>query len=215
MTQTIRNLILPAAMFLFLGAPPISRAQTDPATLPARESHDGLLIAVDPYLDEARYKDRFGKKNPFNTGIIAIEIFFRNDNDKPIRVGIDAIRLILKPGDHDRQRLRPLSSEEVADQVLNPGTANPTVPRSPIPGRGKKSSRGKDWQQLESSLRAVVLSGDLVPPHGTLHGFLYFDIDNHYEWISSGEVYFPDLKLFPEMKPLFYFEVSLASVRKR
>jgi hypothetical protein len=216
MTPTLRLRTLLAALAFCGGPAPFARAQTDPATLPARESHDGLTISVDPYLEQARYKDRFGsKKTPFDAGIIAIEFFFRNDNDKPIRVGIDGIRLTLRAEGHDRQRLRSLSPEDVADQVWNPGTANPTAPRSPIPGRGKKLARGKDWQQLEAALRAVELSGDLVPPHGTLHGFLYFDMDNHFEWLSTGAIYFPDLKFFPEMKPLFYFDISLAAVRPR
>jgi hypothetical protein len=216
MIPTFRQLSLVAAACLITSSVPVARAQSDPAALSARESHDGLTISVDPYLEAARYKDRFGnKKTPYDAGIIAIEIFFRNDNDMPIRVGIEGIRLTLKPEGHDRQRLQPLTPEDVADQVWNPGTANPTAPRTPIPGRGKKPARGKDWQQLQAALRAVMLSGDLVPPHGTLHGFLYFDLDSHFEWISTGGVYFPDLKVFPEMKPLFYFEVSLATSHPR
>jgi hypothetical protein len=188
-------------------------AQTDPASLPAREKHDNLTISLDPYQDQARSKDRFGKKTPFDAGIVAIEIFFRNQNDKPIRVGLDTIRLVLKPEGHDRQRLLPLSPEDVADSILGREDPNPTVKRKPLPRGIPSSKRGKDWQQLTGSLREAALSGDLVPPHGVLHGFLYFDIDRHFEWLSDGDLYVPDLKFFPEQKDLFYFEVSLAPAR--
>src|SRR5713101_934362 len=56
-------------------APP----QIDPATLPARDVHQGMLIAADPYTDEARSKAKFGKKNPVDSGILALEVYLRND----------------------------------------------------------------------------------------------------------------------------------------
>src|SRR5437763_10182808 len=34
---------------------------TDPASLPAHDSHQGLLIAADPYSSAGRYKERFAK----------------------------------------------------------------------------------------------------------------------------------------------------------
>jgi hypothetical protein len=191
------------------------RAQTDPASLPSRDAHDNLVIAADPYLEEVRYKDRFGKKNPFEAGVVAIEVFFRNEGDKPIRIGLEGIRLTLRPSGENRQRLEPLGSEEVADLVFNKGGQNPTISRAPYPRRGPKPARGKDWQQLETALRSVALGGDLVPPHGAIHGFLYFDLGHRYEWIPSGTLYFPDVKTFPEQKALLYFEVSLAAVRPR
>ncbi len=216
MRMTFFNrLIVLALLSLAAGAALPARAQTDPASLPARESHDGLLIAADPYQSESRYKERFGKKTPFDGGIVAIEVFFRNENDKPIRVGLDSIRLILRPEGHDRQRLEPLAPEDVADQILGKNNPNPTVKRMPLPRPIPRSSRTKEWQQVVASVREAALSGDLVPPHGVLHGFLFFDLDHHYEWIPAGELYFPDLKILPEQKTLFFFEVSLAPVRPR
>jgi hypothetical protein len=193
----------------------LAQAQTDPATLPARETHDKLTIAVDPYLDQARYKDRFGKKTPFDGGVVAIEVFFRNENEKPIRVGLESIRLILKPEGHDRQRLEPLAPEEVADAILGQNDPNPTVKRKPLPRGIPSSNRGKEWQQIMGALREAELSGDLVPPHGMLHGFLYFNVARHFEWLPDGDLYFPDLKLIPEQKELFYFEVSLSPARPK
>jgi hypothetical protein len=40
------------AWFLLLTGSP--RAQTNPASLPAHDRHEGLLVAADPYTDAAR-----------------------------------------------------------------------------------------------------------------------------------------------------------------
>src|SRR5713101_6299554 len=75
---------LPISIAMLVSLPfVLGQTQQDPASLPARDSHEGLLIAADPYQDATRYKTRFGKKNPYDAGILAIEVYFRNDNDKP------------------------------------------------------------------------------------------------------------------------------------
>ena len=82
-------------------------AQTDPLTLPTRDSHQNLLIVADPYLTADRYKGTFGKKSPHDAGIVAIDVYFRNDNDAPIRINPDTIELVVSPPDEQRQRLAP------------------------------------------------------------------------------------------------------------
>jgi hypothetical protein len=49
-----------------------ANASIDPATLPARDVHQGLLIAVNPYTSAEQYKARFGKRTPYDGGILAI-----------------------------------------------------------------------------------------------------------------------------------------------
>ena len=43
---------------------PARTASPDPASLPAHDSHQGLVIAADPYISAERYKDKFGKHTP-------------------------------------------------------------------------------------------------------------------------------------------------------
>lgn len=206
-------LIRTAPGFLFLLAAVPVWAQVDPASLPARDAHEGLLIAADPYQDAARYKARFGKKNPYEAGIVAIEVFFRNDNDKPIQVDRDRIRLLVTLPESERQRLEPLDMEDVVDRILNPGGPNPTVPRRPFPRRVPKAGRSKDWKELEASLRAVALEADILPPRSMMHGFLFFDLNHRYEWLPHARLYLPDLKFLGNRQALFYFEVDLAVAR--
>ncbi len=106
----------------------------DPASLPARDSHQGLLIAADPYTTADRYKAKFGKRTPYDGGILAIEVFVRNDNDLPIRINLKTTQLLIGAPGEARQRLDPLSPEDVADRVL--AKEKDPTPRFPIPRVG-------------------------------------------------------------------------------
>ena len=185
-------------------------AQTDPAALPARDSHEGLLLAAAPLQDAAQYKAHFGKKNPYDAGIVAIEVFFRNDNDKPIRLDLESIRLLLRPPGGERQKLAPLAVENAADLIVNKGGPNPTTSRVPIPipGRNKKG-RGKDWAEAESALRGLAFDMDILPPKSSVHGFLYFNLNHRYELLEYSQLYVPGLKFMHNQQPLLFFEVDL------
>ncbi len=186
--------------------------QSDPMAMPAKDQHEGLLIAAEPYEDGARYKPLFGKKNPYDVGLVAIEAFFRNDNDRPIQVDLESVRLLLEPPGTDRQRLKPLTVDQVTDRILLKGGPNPTTRRKPIPvpGRGPNTGRGKEWDQLYASLNATAFNMDVLPPRSTVHGFLFFDLDSHYDWLKYARLYIPDLKFPNSNKVLLYFEVDLA-----
>ncbi len=202
---------------MFLAAIPAT-PQSDPASLPARDAHEGLLITADPYTDAARYKARFGKKNPYEAGILAVEVFFHNDNDKPIRLDLETIRLLLNPPGSDRQRLGALAVEDVADRILDKGVHDPTASRRrpiPVPGRGPKKKHDKEWDELVASLRAGALETDLLPPRSSVHGILFFDIDSRYDWVPSARLYVPDLKFMTDKKPLLFFELDLGATRPR
>jgi len=184
-------------------------AQAGPSSLPARDAHAGVLIAANPYRDAERYKARFGKRNPYDAGILALEVFFRNDNEKPIRVDLESIRLLLDPTGSARQRLEPLAVEDVVDRILNMGGPNPTVPRRPIPRRGPKSGRSKEWKELEAALREVAFRNDVLPPLSSVRGFLFFDINHRYDWLPYARLYVPDVKFLESKQALLFFELDL------
>jgi hypothetical protein len=186
-------------------------AQTDPSTLRARDSHQDLLIAAEPYVSADRYKGMFGKKSPYEFGIVAIDVFFRNDNDTPIRLNPETIQLVISLPGVERQRLDPLSPEDVADRTILNAHANPSVKRRlPFPtGGGSSSGKGKDWNEMVTSIRSVSLGTDILPPHATTHGFLFFDLNHDFEAIRHARVYIPDLAFMGSNKALFFFEIDL------
>jgi hypothetical protein len=189
---------------------PARTVAPDPASLPAHDSHQGLLIAADPYISAERYKDKFGKHSPYDGGIIAIDLLFRNDNDLPIRLNLKNIELLVSVPGQSRQRLNPLSPEEVADRVLSK-PKDPT-PRFPVPRIGApRKSHNKEWEEFAANVGQAGLNSDLLPPHATTHGFVYFDVDRHYDWIQDARVEVPDLSFMNDAKPLFFFEIDLAA----
>jgi len=191
-------------------------AQTTPVSLPAKDTHDNVTIAADPYQEEARYRERFGKKNPFKVGILAVEVFIRNENDKPIRVNLESVRLMLAIPGAEKQRLRPLTVEDVVDGILNKGGQKSNKPRVPlpIPGRGPSTGRGKEWEELETILRSVAYENDILPPRSTVKGIFFFDMDGHYDWVEYARLYVPDLVFLHNQQGLLYFEVDLAPAVK-
>jgi hypothetical protein len=205
--------ILTALLLLPLSAFAQS-APTGPLTLPSRDAHQNLLIVADPYVSADRYKGTFGKKSPYEAGIVAIDVFFRNDNDSPIRLNPDTIELVVSPPGGVRQRLAPLSPEDVADRTVLKTSPNPTVRRRlPFPTGGSNSGKGKNWDEMVSTLRSMALGTAVLPPHATVHGYLFFDLNHEFDAIRHSHLFIPDLSFMGSNKALFFFEIDLGLAR--
>jgi hypothetical protein len=192
-------------------------APPDPMSLPARDSHQDLTIAADPYLRAERYKKEvFGKDSFYAAGIIAIDVYFKNDNNLPIRLNPATIQLVISQPGLDRQRLGPLSPEEVADRTLLTANSNIRAHRPfPFPGSSSSSGHSKDWVEMTTTLRSVALGTDVLPPHATTHGFLFFDLNHDFGAIHNTHLYIPDLAFMTDNKALFFFEIDLANAPSR
>lgn len=188
-------------------------AQSDPASLPAKDAHEGLLVAADPHVDAERAKKVFGKKTPLDVGIVPIEVIFRNDNDQPLLLGLESIRLQLNPRGGERQQLEPLAVEDVIEKMLYKGGPDVGMPRRPIPGRLPKITKDKDYQKLEAVIRPLAFDMSLLPPKSTVRGFLFFYVGRGTAWLEYAQLYIPDLQLMTTKQPLFFFEVDLSKAR--
>jgi hypothetical protein len=183
----------------------------DPTTLPARETHQGVTIAVRPLVTEAAYKAQFSGRTPYEAGILALEVFFRNDNDKPVRLTLETIRLLVDRPGQTPQRIDALTAEEVADRVMLKTPSDVRAPRLPIPGRRVPSSnRDRNWQEFAARMQAASIPSDIVGPKATVRGFLFFDVNNHYDWLSDARLDVPDLVFMVNSEALFFFQVDLA-----
>lgn len=220
----MRNWILACALpvvVALLGGTPALRAQTnapaaqmDPASLPAHDSHQNVLAAADPYIALDRYKDKFGKHTPSEAGIAAIDLYLRNDGAAPLKVDIDSIRLRIGAPGEAKQTLNTVSPEYVANRVLLKGT-DPKARRLPLPlpGEVPASGRGKTWDEFDGELRSMALSADVIPPHATVHGFVYFDVNHQYAWLADSKLELPDITSMLDHKPLLFFEIDFAAAK--
>ncbi|HEV7967355.1 MAG TPA: hypothetical protein VGP19_07290 [Candidatus Acidoferrales bacterium] len=208
--------ILALVMLFPLGALSQS-APADPMSLPTRDAHQDLTIVADPYLRAARYsKEVFGKNSFYNAGIIAIDVYFRNDNNAPLRLNLETIQLIISVPGQERQRLGLLSPEEVADRTLLTANSNIHAHRPfPFPGSTTSPGHSKDWVEMTTALRSVALGTDVLPPRATTHGFIFFDLNHDFGAIRYAHLYIPDLSFMPDNKALFFFEIDLADARSR
>jgi len=216
MLRTILILVMlaPSAL-LAQSAPPA--ATPDPMSLQTRDAHQNLTIVADPYLKADRYKKEiFGKDSFYAAGIIAIDVYFRNDNDAPIRLNQGTIQLTISAPGQDRQRLGILSPEEVADRTLLTANSNIRAHRPfPFPSIPSGSGHSKDWMEMTTTLHSVALGTDVLPPHATTHGFLFFDMNHDFGAIHYAHLYIPDLAFMTDHQALFFFEVDLAGAPSR
>jgi len=194
--------------------PPGALAQSaplDPMTLRAHDTHQSMTIAADPYLKPERYtKDLFGKDSPFAAGIIAIDVYFRNENSVPVRLNPETIQLVISQPGQERQRINLLSPEEVADRTLLTANANIRQRRPfPFPGSSSTTGHSKNWTEMTTTLRSIALGTDILPPHATTHGFLFFDMNHDIGAIRNTHLYIPDLAFMTDNKALFFFEIDL------
>ncbi len=186
---------------------PAANGPKDPAKLRAHDLHQDILVAADPWAHPEDYKPRFPKKSPYDIGVIAIDVYLRNDGATPVQINLNTIRLTLAFSDQPEQNIPPLSPAEVAGYMLAKDPGNPEKRRPQLPG--KSGAMSKEMQKTIGDLRTLQLSSDLVPPHGMVHGLVYFDLGGHFEWISYCRLYVPDLKQMGTDKALFFFDVPL------
>jgi len=180
-------------------------AVTTPAPLP-HDQHSGLTVSVDPYTEAARTKDKFGKANPHDVGVLPIEVFLRNDSDQPMRVNLETVQLEVTLKNGVRQEVDWLRAEEVAKLIAHPsGSADPHQKRLPLPMK----IGDKNVEKLANVLRPLTLDADVIPPKATIHGFLYFDVSHEFAIVKRSSLYVPDVSIAPSNEPLVYFEVPL------
>jgi hypothetical protein len=191
------------------------QSPSKPLTTAALDSHDGLTVAAEPWLSADRYKSTFPKKSPYGAGVLAIKVNFRNDSDESIKIGLQRIRLNLIFEDSNRQDLPALSAEELADAVLHPKLTGASKPRLPIPIPTSPGGRDKHWEEFRRLAEDAGLHSNVVAPHSTSTGLLYFDLQNQFDLLSNAHLYIPDLLSLEKNRSLMYFDIDLSHPASR
>jgi hypothetical protein len=175
----------------------------------ALESHEGLTITARPWTNADLYKDKFGKNSPFKAGIVAIYLSFRNDSNQAIKVNADKIQLQVHISEDNRQNLDTLTPEDVADAIRNPGAKDITATRKRIPGKNG-GWRDKHWDEIVQTTQNAGLPTQLVAPHSTMQGLVFFDLRGQIDLLDSAHLYIPDLATLEGNHSLLYFEIDLS-----
>ncbi|HTU35811.1 MAG TPA: hypothetical protein VMF66_18565 [Candidatus Acidoferrum sp.] len=184
-------------------------AAASPAALP-QDAHGGLTVSVDPYTDSNRAKSKFGKSaNPVPAGILPVDVYFKNDTPHPMRVDLETVQLEVQSGEESHQYVDWLTVGQVAYKIRHPG-GGPSAPSArrfpvgiPLPSKDKKVD------EIIDQLRPFVLDSNIIPPLGTIHGFLFFDVSHDFTAAQKASLYLPDVVLLPDKTALMFFEVPL------
>ena len=189
--------------------PSPAQAPSSSSALP-KDTHQRFTVSADPYTDPARAKKTFGKADPYRAGILAIDVFFKNDLNVPVHVDLSTIRLDVKDPNGEHSRLPALRAGVVAARIAHPkGPSSPRPHHFPgLPG-GNLPGKDSKAQDMDDKLAPLSLQSDVVPPNGTLHGMIFFDIEGHFNLVSRSSLYVPDVKSVASENPMIFFEVPL------
>jgi len=178
----------------------------------ANESHEGMAISAQPWLDPAQYKQPFPKHSPFTGGVLAVHVSFRNDSGEAMKVALDRIRLTLRVDSENTQQLQPLTADQVADAALRPKAKDPTAHRRfPIPiGNGVKSAKDKNRTEIQTQAQNAAVPTSVIAPHSTVQGLLYFDLQGQLDLVNSARLYLPEIVIMGKNQALTYFEIDLS-----
>lgn len=202
------RLAFAATLILAVAIP--QAGQVDPAKLPARDSHQGILIACDPYQNPDRVKKAIGKENPLKVGVLPLEVYVRNSTRWPVAIALDQIRLEVKWPGNGRDQIEPLDPGDLATMILHPGPPKVEVPRERLPLPFPRSSQGKKWQDLRDRLQSVSFPAAVIAPGATVHGFLYFDLGGRYNALRYASLYVPDLNFLGNTQAIMFFQADLS-----
>jgi hypothetical protein len=202
---------IPLVGVCFLGT--FAAAQQAPLRTAALEAHEGLTISATPWTDAAKYKEKFPKRSPYTAGILAVQVSFRNDSDDSVKVNLSRIRLTVHLDSENTQELPSLSPEELVQAVLKPGGKDPTATRAKIPvpvPLPKSGGKDKNADELQRQAQDASVPTGVIAPHSTVHGLLYFDLQNQFDLLDTAHLYVPDLVLMRGNRPLTYFDIDLS-----
>jgi len=211
----MRNLaiIVPfLAATLFSEGPAVQQPQAT-MKVASVESHEGVTISARPWTDAVTYKVKFQKKSPLAAGIVAIDTIIRNDSDDSMKVDLEQIRLNVTVSEDNRQALRSLTPDDVADVMTDTGRKAPTAKHRapfPIPSTGQRVGRDKHWMEIQKAAAEAAVPGSIVAPHHAIQGLLYFDLQGQFDLLSTAHLYIPDVRALEKNHPLLYFEIDLS-----
>jgi hypothetical protein len=190
----------------------IVAAQQPALRTTALESHEGLTVSAAPWTDAAKYKEKFSKKSPYSGGVLALEVSFRNDSDDSVKINLSRIRLTVRVDAENTQELPSLSPEELVQAVLKPGGKDPTATRKkiPLPVPLPKGNKDKNANELQREAQEASVPTGVIAPHSTVHGLLYFDLQNQFDLLETAHLYVPELVLMRGNRALTYFDIDLS-----
>jgi hypothetical protein len=139
-----------------------------------------------------------------------MQVVFRNDSNESMKVSLDRIRLSFQIDQDNRQEVQALTPAQVADQVLKPGGKDPAKSRIPLPVSIPHNGNDKHWTELERQAETAGVPANVIAPHSSVQGLLYFDLQGQFDLLNEARLYIPDILVMENNRSLTYFEIDLS-----
>jgi hypothetical protein len=191
-----------AAFALCLAAKDFVRPAPQPAkTYPAHDDHadEKVAIAADPY--DTADKAKIFSVNFREHGLLPIFLVVTNDGNQPISMANLQVTLTTA----NRDKLTPISSEDIYRRITNPQVN--TRPPEPIPIPHKKV-KGTISEKERNEIESSQFAAKAVEPHNTQSGFLFFDVAGITAPVAGAHVFVSGVD-DAKGAELFYFDVPL------
>ena len=163
----------------------------------AKQTIQGLTIAVQPFDDPDEAKTAFGKLNPYEHGVLPVLVVMKNNGKGTVRFDTMQVMYVAPRG-------RKVEATPAADVLYLKAGVRPKISNSPIPTGGPRIKISKNPLK-DGVIIERAFSAKMLPPGDSAHGFFYFQTGH-----SRGtSLYVSGVTEAASGKELFFFEVPL------
>lgn len=194
-------LALPAWTWMWAAKDPPFQHPQPAATYAARDAHEGVTVAADPYDTPEKSKKAFGKYDPLKIGVLPVYVVITNSTGDALR--LDALEAQFVAADRDVAEPIPAGTVSLRVKGQKPPRLGSKPNPSPLP---------RLPERYDPSAIAVIVDQEfvlkMVPPGETVGGFLFFDIRMRRNVLSGARLYLTHVTWARTGKDLLFFEVN-------
>ena len=165
-----------------------------------KQAQEKVTVAAVPYVNDDELRAAFGKKNPYQYGILPVLVIVQNDSAKALRLDLKT-EYVDPDGRHiDSVPASELQYIAVAPKRNDVGGSIP-LPTGPI-GRGPKKNPLSGWE-----IEGRAFSARMLPPGESVSGFFYFRARP----APGASLYLTGIHEASSGREFFYFEIPLTA----
>jgi len=164
------------------------------ASYASHQTSEKVTIGVMPYFDDEDTKPVFGKKNPYNYGVLPVLVVIQNDSAKTIK--LKDIKAVWELPDGDHVDATP--AKDV--RFLHPPSRPTAIPGTAPAIIGHKNPL--DTWEIEGR----AFAAEMLPAGKSASGFFYFQSG----YVKGASLLVSGLREADNGRELLYFEIPVA-----
>ena len=164
------------------------------ASYPSHQTSEKVTIGVAAYINDEENRPIFGKKNPYNYGVLPVLVVIQNDSGKTIRV--EPLQAAVVSRDGDRVEATPAKDVRFLTGPQRPNMAPP----GPLGTLNKHKNPLDTWE-----IEGRAFAAQVLPPGQSASGFFYFQTG----YRRGLSLYLSGLREADSGKELLYFEIPM------